>query len=199
MRVVAALLLGTVAACDRTASDHARIAANAEAAAIVSAVVAQTVKTDPNSCFNRDFRPALEDQREMWATFKPNDVITEDDAKSWFVPTFPPEPRPVATSLGGELERQLRLATHLQIGTAKLRGIDVFPAERLAPTGPSELPCGRPGMTEYTLSEPIIVGQTAFVENGGVCGGLCGGGSVEAYRRTGDVWRLIARKPTWDS
>lgn len=47
------------------------------------------------------------------------------------------------------------------------------------------------------FSQPVVVGNVALVEEGGVCGSLCGSGSLIALIRRGNSWAILARKMTW--
>lgn len=47
------------------------------------------------------------------------------------------------------------------------------------------------------FSQPVVVGNVALVEGGGVCGSLCGSGSLIALIRRGNSWTILARKMTW--
>jgi hypothetical protein len=49
------------------------------------------------------------------------------------------------------------------------------------------------------FSAPAILGDTAFVETGFVCGGLCGNGLLYALRRGSGGWAIVAVVATWIS
>ena len=47
------------------------------------------------------------------------------------------------------------------------------------------------------LTQPVIVGEFAFVEHGYVCGGECGSGQLQAFKKMSGRWVLVARANTW--
>lgn len=61
----------------------------------------------------------------------------------------------------------------------------------------SERPENDKSLSTIFLTQPVIVGEFAFVEHGYVCGGECGSGSLQAFKRQGGRWVLIATVMTW--
>lgn len=49
------------------------------------------------------------------------------------------------------------------------------------------------------LSRPVVAHGYAFIEHAGVCGGLCGRGSLLAFRKQGNRWVEVGMTPTWVS
>ena len=185
-----------------------RVAGDAD----TKAIFAEITNGMPQSfCVSREIKAPLEDQRRFrlynrerrsWLSslkmLLPMVWSSGEDAKGWIEPLIVDRSVPIALKTAKILERRLSTAArmHLQ-AKAVLATEKVLPAKLLEPAGANDnLPCGGKGI-EISLSIPVIVGNTAFVETGTNCGGLCGGGDIEAYNFESGKWRLVARKPTW--
>lgn len=195
------------------------MATKTETKAIFEDIVAGIGGPDFKFCVSREISPPIEDHRSTVETWKrvegkkkawwehlwpfeiddPNKQRNErDSAKSWTVLNLPGEAKPIPLERGLALERELNVALESPPSRVTIRADEVLPSSILEnPSLPSDQPCGENGASEFYFSQPIIVGNTAFVEVGGVCGGLCGSGDIRAYELKDNKWQQLASKMTW--
>jgi hypothetical protein len=100
---------------------------------------------------------------------------------------LPPAEASALSQAAGEIVR----------GPAKVRTVSQIDAAWLPAT--LHLCGGEPLVPYLIFSAPAVRGDTAFVETGYVCAGLCGNGLLYALRRTSSGWRIVSVAFTWVS
>jgi len=222
-RCAITLCVALLGSCDREPT-QARVATADEAAAIVAVLarplsperIAQYRKDFPNTgppqvCVEPKFAPPLKEERDSLAADKRNhgqrpifERVRESVESALFGPKNPfPAPaswesRSLRPGAGVRLNMLLRQAVtaNLPEKTSPLRipaGVNPCSenqeqaSQHILETDPSPV-------TRIWFSQPVIVGDTAFVERSSSCGSTCGSESVTALARSGRSWSIVAGK-----
>jgi hypothetical protein len=210
MRLRAASLLALLAAgCSRPPSVH--LASEAETRAVLNNTTERFRSPKSPVCLSRKIAPALEGTKRSydairvtrpwwkiplrWFDLGPS----AEAAAEWKITNPKGEFVSIHSDERLDLERKLGTALHFHAKAApQLNAERVFPSDLLEPAEAKEdVPCGGAKEIEESFSQPIIVGDTAFVESNGFCGGLCGSGHLQAYRYSAGKWQPVASKLLW--
>jgi hypothetical protein len=186
-------------------SEMPRVATAEEASAIITPLIPSI--TSARTCVGRQLRPPLEDQRRN-AKFE----STLHRARSWFErQLFGDEQTrsnwsqsqngkmlPLRRDDARHLDRLLRQATTAQLSD-RMSGLALPGVTTCTDRDEKTEVFAKPPVYRFYYSQPVVVGNVAFVEEGGVCGGLCGSGSLKALIKHGKTWSVVAEQMTWIS
>ena len=206
---VFAPLCVALSAC--SAKQSARLTDAAETAAILAPLIPKSAPDHP-MCIVMQMRPPLEDTRRGFLADEPaspwerirvrlSRLIGASQGNQLKTDWWVPSDTQKGLKLRAEDERHLN-ALLMEGVSAKLpstrRGLS--PRDDIARCGEAEADPKLPfavKVARVSFSQPVIVGNIAFVENGVVCGELCGTGGLTALIKKKGSWQILAQRMTW--